>query len=59
MLLDRIDTGRGTRADLDALVNLCKILPGSGLCHLLDGAIKVVESSLFHFMEEYRQSLRG
>jgi NADH-quinone oxidoreductase subunit F len=59
MLLDRIDTGRGTRADLDALVNLCKILPGSGLCHLLDGATKVVESSLFHFMDEYRQSLRG
>ena len=58
MLLDRIDTGRGTRADLDTLINLCEILPGGGLCHLLDGAVKVVDSSLYHFMDEYKKSLR-
>jgi len=57
LLLDKIDTGQGGRADLDSLINLCKILPGSGRCHLLDGAIKVLESSLYHFMDEYEQSL--
>ncbi len=57
-LLAKIDTGQGTRADLDTLINLCKILPGAGRCHLLDGAIKVIDSSLYHFMSEYEQSLR-
>jgi len=58
MLLNKIDTGEGTRTDLESLQNLCKILPGSGRCHLVDGAVKVVESSLYHFMNEYTQALR-
>ncbi len=57
MLLGKIDTGEGTQADLDSLVNLCRILPGAGRCHLLDGAVKVLESSLYHFMDEYRRSI--
>lgn len=57
-LLGKIDTGQGRRADLDSLVDLCEILPGSGRCHLLDGAVKVLESSLYHFMEEYENSLK-
>lgn len=58
-LLEKIDTGQGTRADLDTLINLTRILPGSGRCHLLDGAVKVLDSSLFHFMDEYEKSLRN
>lgn len=58
-LLNRIGTGQGTRSDLDSLINLCTILPGSGRCHLINGAVKVLESSLYHFMDEYEQSLRG
>ncbi|NEX18796.1 NADH-quinone oxidoreductase subunit F [Thiorhodococcus mannitoliphagus] len=58
-LLNRIGTGQGTRSDLDSLINLCKILPGSGRCHLVNGAVKVLDSSLYHFMDEYEQSLRG
>ncbi len=58
LLLEKIDTGRGTRADLDTLINLSEILPGAGRCHLLDGAVKVLDSSLYHFMNEYEQSLR-
>jgi NADH-quinone oxidoreductase subunit F len=57
LLLGKIDTGRGKRADLDTLINLCRILPGTGRCHLLDGAVKVLDSSLYHFMNEYEQSL--
>jgi NADH-quinone oxidoreductase subunit F len=56
-LLNRIDTGRGSRADLHALMNLCHMLPGSGRCHMLDGALKVLQSSLHHFMDEYEQAV--
>ena len=59
MLLEKIDTGRGTQADLDTLITLNRILPGSGRCPLLDGAVKVLDSSLYHFMDEYKQSLRA
>jgi len=52
-VLNRIDTGRGVKSDLDALANLCSLLPGSGRCGLIDGAVTVVESSLHHFGHEY------
>jgi len=58
MLLNKIDTGQGRRADLDALINLCDILPGSGRCGLINGAVKALESSLYHFMGEYEHSLK-
>ena len=57
-LLKKIDRGIGTREDLDTLINMCSFLPGSGRCHLLDGAMKVLNSSLDHFMDEYEQALR-
>ncbi len=57
MLLNKIDMGLGRRIDLDALIHLCEILPGSGRCPLINGAVKVLESSLYHFMGEYEQSL--
>ncbi|KDR38072.1 complex I 51 kDa subunit family protein [Caballeronia glathei] len=56
-LLNRLDTGRGVRADLEALENLCRILPGSGRCGLIDGAVTVVESSVNQFREEYEALL--
>ena len=58
-LLNRIDTGRGVRADLEALENLCRLLPGSGRCGLIDGAVTVVESSTHQFREEYEALLTG
>ena len=56
-LLTRIDTGRGSRADLHALMNLCNMLPGAGRCHMLDGSMKVLQSSMQHFMHEYEQAV--
>ncbi|HWT36992.1 MAG TPA: NADH-ubiquinone oxidoreductase-F iron-sulfur binding region domain-containing protein [Paraburkholderia sp.] len=56
-LLNRLDTGRGVRADLEALENLCRILPGSGRCGLIDGAVTVVESSIDQFRSEYETLL--
>lgn len=58
-LLNKIDTGQANPVDLESLINLCKILPGSGRCHLLDGAIKIVDSSLYHFIDEYQSSLNS
>ena len=52
-LLDRVDGGRHSPADLDALQHLCQILPGSGRCGLIDGAVTVVRSSMHTFPQEY------
>jgi len=57
-LLDRIDTGRGTAADLATLENLCAMLPGSGRCHLINGAVLLLDSAFHHFHDEFRQALR-
>lgn len=57
-LLDRIDTGRGTAADLATLENLCRMLPGSGRCHLISGTVQLLDSSFRHFHHEYRQALK-
>lgn len=57
-ILNKIDTGQASSFDLESLIDLCKILPGSGRCHLLDGAIKIVDSSLVHFIDEYKSSLK-
>lgn len=57
-LLDRIDTGRGTAADLNTLENLCAMLPGSGRCHLINGTVQLVDSAFHHFREEFLQALR-
>jgi NADH-quinone oxidoreductase subunit F len=59
LLLTKIDTGEGTKTDLESLINLTKILPNSGRCHLINGAVKVLDSSLYHFMNEYEEALRS
>ncbi|MCB0175651.1 MAG: SLBB domain-containing protein [Anaerolineae bacterium] len=56
-VLRKIDTGRGRRAELDHLYNLGKLLPGSGRCALVDGAVTVLNSSLDKFMAEYEAHL--
>jgi NADH-quinone oxidoreductase subunit F len=57
-LLDRIDTGSGTGADLNTLRILCTMLPGTGRCHLVNGAVLLLTSAFRHFPEEFRQALR-
>lgn len=57
-LLDRIDTGRGTAADLASLETLCAMLPNSGRCHLVNGAVMLLDSAFRHFRDEFRQALR-
>jgi NADH-quinone oxidoreductase subunit F len=57
-LIDRIDTGRGTADDLATIESLCRMLPGSGRCHLVNGVTQLVDSSFRHFRHEYRQALK-
>jgi len=56
-LTKKIAAGEGNSGDLDTLINLCKMLPGSGRCHLVDGAVTVLKSSLNHFHQEFQESL--
>ncbi|MCQ9326987.1 complex I 51 kDa subunit family protein [Neisseria dentiae] len=52
-LLNRIDSGVSTEDDLRALQSLCRLLPGSGRCALIDGAVTVTQSSMRTFPQEY------
>jgi len=56
-IIAKIDSNKATYADLEQLTDLCRILPGSGKCHLVDGAVKLVKSSLNHFKDEYEKLL--
>ncbi|MFA6020080.1 MAG: NADH-ubiquinone oxidoreductase-F iron-sulfur binding region domain-containing protein [Rhodospirillales bacterium] len=56
-LLDRIDTGRGTESDLATLKTLCAMLPGSGRCHLVNGAAILLNSAFHHFLEEFESAV--
>lgn len=52
-LLDRVDSGTASADDLNALQNLCRLLPRSGRCGLIDGAVTVTTSAMRTFPEEY------
>ncbi|MGC3993598.1 MAG: NADH-ubiquinone oxidoreductase-F iron-sulfur binding region domain-containing protein [Propionicimonas sp.] len=56
-LLERIDAGAGHPADLEALENFTRMLPGSGRCGLVDGAATVLASSLATFRSEYERAV--
>jgi NADH-quinone oxidoreductase subunit F len=56
-LLRKLDAGRGTRTDLAHIEHMCGMLPGSGRCALVDGAVTVVDSSLHKLRGEYERLL--
>jgi NADH-quinone oxidoreductase subunit F len=58
-LLRKLEAGRGTSADLAHIEQLCGLLPGSGRCALVDGAVTVVDSSLHKLRGEYERLLVG
>jgi len=53
-----LDTRRGTASDLATLENLCTMLPNSGRCHLINGAVQLIDSAFHHSHDEFRQALR-
>ena len=53
-LTRKIAVGNAGKHDPDSLISLSELLPGSGRCHLVDGAVTVLKSSLGHFSKEYQ-----
>ncbi|MCF6322752.1 MAG: SLBB domain-containing protein [Gammaproteobacteria bacterium] len=53
-LTRKITIGNANKHDLDSLISLSELLPGSGRCHLIDGAVTLLKSSLGHFPKEYQ-----
>ncbi len=56
-LTKMIASGCGTIDDFKLLSSLSEMLPGSGRCHLIDGAVTVLKSALSHFSHEFQDNL--
>ena len=52
-VLDRLERGEGTEADIDRLLDICDNLLGRAFCALGDGATSPVMSSIKYFRQEY------
>ena len=52
-ILDRLEEGHGTEADLEKLLDLSDNIAGRSFCALADGGIAPVTSSLQYFRDEY------
>ena len=52
-VLDRLERGEGTEADIDKLLDICDNLLGRSFCALGDGATSPVMSSIKYFRQEY------
>jgi NADH-quinone oxidoreductase subunit F len=52
-ILDRLERGEGSEADLDVLLDLCDNILGRAFCALGDGATSPITSSIQYFRDEY------
>ncbi len=52
-MLEDLEAGRGTEADLDKLLDLCDNIAGRSFCALADGAVAPIISTLKYFRSEY------
>ena len=52
-VLKDIETGKGSEADLDKLLDLCDNIMGRSFCALADGAVSPIASSIKYFRDEY------
>ncbi|MFW5420534.1 NADH-quinone oxidoreductase subunit NuoF [Nocardiopsis sp. CNT-189] len=52
-VLDRLENGEGTEADVEKLLDICDNLLGRSFCALGDGAASPVMSSIKYFRDEY------
>jgi NADH-quinone oxidoreductase subunit F len=57
-VLQRLEDGQGTEADLETLLDLCDNIMGRSFCALADGAAAPIMSSIQYFREEYLQHLQ-
>jgi len=52
-ILDRLERGEGSEADLATLLDLCENILGRAFCALGDGATSPITSSIQYFRDEY------
>jgi NADH-quinone oxidoreductase subunit F len=57
-LLDRLEHGQGSEADLDKLLDICDNITGRAFCALGDSIQAPVGSSITYFRDEYLEHLR-
>jgi len=57
-ILRRIETGQGSEADLDALLDIGKNMTGTTICVLSDSAAAPTASSIKKFRDEYLSHIR-
>jgi len=55
--LRRIEAGRGRKADLDLILDICENMKGKTICPLSDAAAMPVESYLKHFGDEFERHI--
>jgi len=56
-ILERLEHGGGSEADIDLLLDLCENILGRSFCGLGDGATSPITSSVKYFRDEYLQHL--
>ena len=56
-VLKDLESGKGSEADLDKLLDLCDNIMGRSFCALADGAASPIISSLKYFRQEYLDHL--
>jgi NADH-quinone oxidoreductase subunit F len=52
-ILRDLESGKGSEADLEKLLDLCDNIMGRSFCALGDGATSPITSSINYFREEY------
>ncbi|MGZ4132983.1 MAG: NADH-quinone oxidoreductase subunit NuoF [Actinomycetota bacterium] len=57
-VLDRLERGYGSEADLPVMTDLGKHILFRAFCALADGTASVINSSLAHFRDEYEEHVR-
>jgi NADH-quinone oxidoreductase subunit F len=58
-VLERLEFGAGSEADLDVLLDLCDNIFGRAFCALGDGAVSPIQSSIQYFRDEYIAHVTG
>ena len=58
-IIQRINSGRGTPADLDTLLDVANRVEGRTICALGDAAAWPVQSFLKHFRHEFEAKIDG
>lgn len=54
-IVSRIESGKGSTADIDAALQVCRMIERKGICHLVTAAVQPVQSSILHFRGEYER----